>query len=567
LPAPSPPDAERPDGLRARLRTSLRLGRPALNAWTLIRALTFGGVLLPVLALAASLFSPASEYWGYVRDHLLPGYFAQTLILTAGAGAAAFALGVTLAWRLSLNDFWGKKFFETALVLPLAIPPYLAAYAYDGLLGFAGPVQGFFREAFGVRLAGLNHAVPAQLWATWTFTVTLYPYVYILTRAFLRHQSASIMENARLLGGGRWRMFRQVGLPLLWPAATAGTALVCLEVLNDFGVASYYGLGTFTTAIFAAWFGMGDSDTAVKLAVILLALVALILVGREAARDVRRSRIVSTRERPLIPARPSRTAQAGLAAMCAATCAAGFALPLIQMLHWLRLSGAEAFTAEIGRAAVYTLVTAGAATAAVMIAAAAVANAGRLFRSRWSTLLSQGSAMGYALPSAVLAIGVITLFVRVDGLLASLPLGLPPRALSMGGSMLVFAFFIRFFTIGHQAVEAGFGKIGLTCAEASRTMGRGVTATFFLVDLPMIRHAVVGGAALVFIDVLKELPLSLLLRPFNTETLGTAAYHFAKNEVLEQTALPSLCIIAAGAIFMILTRSLADLGKSRVSDH
>ena len=498
-----------------------------------------------------------------MRDHLLRDYFTETLLLTAGAGAGALLLGTALAWFISLYDFRGRKFFEAILVLPLAIPPYIAAYAYEGLLGYTGAPQSFLRNNFGLRLTGLVTDIPAPAWAVWIFTVTLFPYVYILTLAFLRHQSASIFENALLLGGGRPRMFLRVGLPLLWPSATAGAILVCLEVLNDFGVSSYYGLNVFTTAIFAAWFGMGDADTAVRLSLILLALVFAVLLVRKAAHNARRYHIVSSRERRLAPRQVTGLPRAGIIFFCGLVCLAGFAAPVAQLLYWLSLSWRGAFTADLGQALLYTLGLSAGATLTVMAAATGTANANRLFGGGGAAHLAQGAALGYAMPSAVLAIGVITFFIWMDKAAAWLSPIWPTHFLSMSGAMLFFAYGVRFFFVGYQAAEAGLAKTGPIYTEASRTLGRGVTATFFLVDLPLLRPALVGGAALVFIDMLKELPLSLLLRPFNTETLGTTAYHFAKNEVLEETALPSLVIVAAGTAFILFMQ----IWKKRDAGH
>jgi iron(III) transport system permease protein len=560
----SAPDRPGPEGAPA--RHPRRAGQaPAWgwNSWQAIRAFSFLCVLLPFLSLAGGVFSPPSAYWIYVRDHLLPAYFADTLLLAAGTGFFTFILGVALAWVMSMYDFRGRKFFAVLLLLPLAIPPYIAAYAYEGLLGYTGMLQNMLRRSFGFQLAGFTSAVPAQIWAIWVFSLTLFPYVYLLTRAALRNQSAALFENALLLGGGNLRLFLRVGLPLLLPAAGAGVILVCLEVLNDFGVVSYYGLNTFTTAIFAAWFGMGDADTAVKLALILLGLVFFILLVRKAAHNARRYHIVSSKEKPLTPRRVRGLAQAGIILLCGLACLAGFAAPLLQMLYWLHLSWDGAFTPDLGQAVLYTLSVAAAATLAVMIAATGTANAGRLFAGKLALLLSQGATLGYAIPSAVLAVGIISFFVGADNLLSALFPFVPAKLLSMGSIMLIFAYSIRFFTIGYQTVEAGFAKTGMIYTEASRTLGRGVSATFFLVDLPMLRHSLLSGAALVFIDILKELPLGLLLRPFNTETLGTTVYHFANNEVLEETALPSLCIILAGTAFILLMQ----FWEKKKTDH
>ena len=537
--------------MHIRQRFSSLLGIP-VNGWTLIHAGAFLCVLLPLVSLAGNALSPAGEHWPYVSQYMLPTYLAETFSLAAGSSLLAFGLGVALAWCMSMYDFAGKRFFEITLILPLAVPPYIAAYTYDGLTGYTGIIQTFFRNSFDIKLTWLGTGISPLCMAIWVFCITLFPYVYLITRTFLVHQSSSVCENALLLGGSRVRIFTRVGLPLLLPAAGAGTILVCLEVLNDFGVASFYGLNTFTTAIFSSWFGMGDSDTAVKLAVILLAIVLVVLLGRKLLHNARRYHIVSTKEKGIVPRRVSRVGLGAIYSLCGLACLMGFGLPLVQMLLWFGMTWQTAFTPAMGQALAFTLETALPATAIILFFATGAVNAARLFGGRFTALVSQGTTLGYAIPSAVLAISIITFFVWADSVIR-LPFGVAIAGqLSMSSLMLVFAYAVRFFTIGYQPVEAGFAKTGRMYTDASRTLGRGVTATFFLVDLPLIRHALFTGAVLIFIDIIKELPLSLLLRPFNTETLGTTVYQFANNEALEETALPSLCIVLSGALFIVL---------------
>jgi iron(III) transport system permease protein len=468
---------------------------------------------------------------------------------------------------VSRYDFAGTRLFEILLILPLAIPPYIAAYAYDGITGYTGVLQTFARNCLGLNWSGLSIAIPARAWAVWIFSLTLFPYVYLLTRTFLQNQSAALFENALLLGGSGRRAFFRVGLPLIWPSAAAGVILVCLEVLNDFGVVSFYGLNTFTTAIFSAWFGMGESDLALKLAGILLALVLLVLLGRKAAHNARRYHIVSSREKRLMPMPARGARQAGIVVLCAFACGAGFLLPVLQMLYWLSLTWRHAFNPELLRGLTYTLFAAAAATLAVLIAATSTANANRISGGKLSALLAQGTNIGYSIPSAVLAVGVITFFAWSDRLLKTLLPSLPSMFLSMTSIMLIFAYTVRFFSIGYQAIESGFAKNGMIYSEVSRTLGHGLTSTFFRVELPMIRYAVISAASLVFIDIIKELPLSLLLRPFNTETLSTIAYHFANNEALEETALPSLAIMFTGALFILIMRNWEKKRRAHVSGN
>ncbi|MDR1975439.1 MAG: iron ABC transporter permease [Campylobacteraceae bacterium] len=523
------------------------------NGWTLLHTLSCVCVLLPFAALIVGVMTPAGEYWSYIREHMLPTYFFETIALGAGSSIAALVLGVSLAWFVGIYDFWGKRVFEILLILPLAIPPYIAAYAYDGFFGFTGSVQLFFNNLFDIRIHQIFPTLPAMFWAIWIFSITLFPYVYLLTRTFMRHQSGSLFENALLLGGRR-RLFWSVALPLLMPSAVSGAILVCLEVLNDFGVVSYYGLNTFTTAIFLSWFGMGDADTGIKLAFILLVMVLLVLLLRKSLQNVKRYRTVSTRESRFTPQKAVGFARIGIPLFCILVLCFSFLIPLAQMVLWLKMSYKSALNAALWEGIQYTLWVALTATFIIMIAATASVNANRLFGSKRRALASEAATIGYGIPSAVLAIGVTLMFVNIDKLSAHLIPSLSMRELSMGSAMLIFAYGVRFFAIGYQAAHMGFMRISSVYTEASRTLGRTVTQTFFRVDLPLVKQALISGAALVFIDIVKELPLGLILRPFNSETLGTTVYRFANNEVLEQTALPSLCIIGVSAIFIILTQ-------------
>ena len=527
-----------------------------INGFTFIRALCCLCVLLPFIYLFISAFSPAGQHWQYVKEHMLPIYLWETFVLALSCGLCTLVLGVTLAWLISMYDFKGKRFFEAALVLPLAIPPYIAAYTYDGLLNYTGTVQSFMRNVLNVDISNLGVNVPAMIWAVFVFSFTLFPYVYMLARTFLRNQSAALFENAILLGNGRLRMFRKVALPLLMPAASAGMILACLEVLNDFGVVSYYGLNTFTTAIFSAWFGMGDSDTAIRLATILLVLVLMVLLLRKAMQRDQRYRIVSSREKKFTPRSLSGARQGLCFAICLLVACLGFFIPLAQMCYWLYFTWESAWSPALFKALSYTLYISLIATFIIMLCATGTINANRQYGGKRAAILAQINTLGYSIPSAVLAIGVITFFITLDNWLSThLFKGF---SLSMSSVMLIFALSVRFFTIGYQSVETGFAKIGMIYSEASRTLGRGVAQTFFRIDLPLVRHAILSGAVLVFIDILKELPLSLILRPFNSETLGSTVYHYVNNEVLEEIALPSLLIVLVGAIFIILMQYLEN---------
>ena len=387
----------------------LRLRIP--SGWSALHWISVLGVLTPLGALVVSLFGPAGRHWVYVRDHLLRGCLAETVFLTAASCLFAWTLGTVTAWLVSLHDFPGKRFFATALVLPLAIPPYLGAYAYDGLVGYTGLIQTLARNHLDLSLSFFGYWPPAGARAVWVFSLTLFPYVFLMTRAFLVGQGAALLENARLLGGGRLHMLMKVGLPLIIPASSSGAVLVALEVLNDFGVASHYGLSTFSTVIFNAWFGMGDPDTAIKLSMTLMLLVFVVLGLKAMAANLEKYHLASSRERPAVPKKIEGPRKWLPAALCAIVWLFAFAVPVLQLFYWLKLTYEEAFNAALAKAAVYTLATAASGALIVMIAALGSVNAVRLRKGALLKITGQAASLGYAIPSAVLAIGVIVVFV------------------------------------------------------------------------------------------------------------------------------------------------------------
>lgn len=523
-----------------------------LNGWVALHRISLFCVALPFFFLLFNVFSPAGEYWEQVKDYLLQTYFIDTLLLLFFSGLASVFLGVSLAWYTSIYEFRGRKLLEILLFLPLAIPPYIAAYTYDGLLGYTGVVQSFMRNILGMSATSASFSVPAIPFAVFIFTVTLFPYVFLFVKTFLHNQSGSLLENAILLGGSRPRAFFRIILPLLIPAMLAGGTLVSLEVLNDYGVSSYLGLNTFTTAIFSAWFGMGDVDTAIKLAVILLAMVIVFLIIVRAMQHRKKYRIVSSKERQLTHRKTSGLSGGMIISYCILVSLIAFVVPVSQMIVWAVKSWDKAVFIEILGYIGNTIYVGGVATVLIMTFAVGAANANRLFSGRYTVLSAQAATMGYAIPSAVLSMGVVTTFAFMDNGIRAIFYGVSGLPLSMTVCMLIYAYFVRFYSIGYQAVDTAFSKVGPIYTEASRTLGLSVTKTFFKVDIHMIRRAIVSGIGLVFVDIMKELPLTLTLRPFNFNTLGTKVYEYANNEAIHQTAFPSLCIIAVSATVIII---------------
>ncbi len=520
-----------------------------LSGWVALRRMVLIGVALPFFLLLFGLSGSGSAHWDRVREYMLATYIRETAVVAAGSVAAAAVLGVVLAWCVGLHRFPGRKIFESLLLLPLAVPPFIAAYAYDGLLGYTGFVQTTLRNRFGLDVNAYGFSAPPMLYAIFVFSITLYPYIYLLSRAYLHSHSASLLENAALLGGGKARIFFRIVLPLLWPSALAGGTLVCLEVLNDFGVVSHFGIHTFTTAIFAAWFGMGETGAAVRLALMLLAAVLAVLAVVKMAQNRGRYRPASSREKGYSPRKLEGIEAAAAICLCLGASLVCFVIPVAQMIAWAAMAW-EGVNAELLLLAWQSLYTAGLATILIMSLALASGVANHAYPGRLSRLAAQVSGMGYAIPAAVLSIGAVMLFALLDRLS---PLRFqPPLGMTLG--LLVYAYAVRFFSVGFQAVDNGYLKMGRIRSEASRVLGRGVTMTFFLVDLPMLGKAAGVGFVLVFVDIIKELPLALTLRPFNFDTLGTKVHEFANNEAIPETALPSLVIIGISAALVLFMR-------------
>ncbi|MDR1520537.1 MAG: iron ABC transporter permease, partial [Planctomycetota bacterium] len=517
---------------------------------------------IPFVFLLAGLWGGESDHWRQVLSYMLPTYLRETALVVGGSAGLAAAIGVALAWCVGLHDFPGRKAFEVVLLLPLSIPSYIAAYTYDGLLGYTGFFQATLRNRLGIDVNAYGFSAPRLACAIFIFAVTLYPYIYIFALTYLRNHGASMLESATLLGGGRARILFLVVLPLLRPSLVAGGTLVCLEVLNDYGVTSHFGVHTFTTAIFAAWFGMGEAASAVRLALMLLAAVLLLILASKALQKAGRYHLASGKEKGSRPRRLDGLAAAGAFSFCLAVAAVCFLIPVGQMLAWARMSWEAGTVDSLAPPFRQTLFVAGVATAIIMALSAATAVAGHASPGRGSRLAAQAAGMGYAIPAAVLAIGAVMLFAGIDKAVARFAPGFPGAPLGMTICLLLYAYVVRFFSIGYQAIEGGYLKMGRLRSEASRTLGRGPAMTFLLVELPLLGNAMIGGSILVFVDIIKELPLTLILRPFNFNTLGTRVYELAHNEAIPETSLPALAIVVIGAAFVAFMRLWDKRGES-----
>lgn len=497
-------------------------------------------------------------------DTVLGGYALQSAQLALGVGLGVVLLGSALAAAVSLFDFPGRRVFEWALLLPLAMPAYVLAYAWTDALQYSGPLQVALRRGFGWQGA-LWPDVRSAWGAIALFVLCLYPYVYLLARAALAERAAPMLEAARLLGAGARRRLLEVALPLARPAIAAGAALALMETLADYGVGAYFGLNTFSTGIYKAWLVMSDPLAAAQLASVLLAVVALLLLAERRAR--RRMRFSGGRNaaRAGSDARPLRLAGGALAAvwlLCTLPVLLGFVLPVA----WLaRLLWQEATLSEFGlplaRFAGWAWASFRLALLAALVATALALALGfvlRQGRRGWVAIGARVLSLGYAVPGTVIAVGIL---LPVGWLQQRWP-DAPVAAVVTGTLLgLVYACLVRFSAVALQSVEAGYARLPASLDESARLLGGSGPRIFAELHLPLLRRSALAAALLVFVDVMKELPATLVLRPFGSDTLAVVAYNFARDERLGEAALPSLAIVAVGLIpVVMLARALERRG-------
>lgn len=507
---------------------------------------------VPMLVVAVGAFAPAGEAWSHVATTLLPEYVLHTALLALGAGSLALVLGLGSAWLVSMCDFPLRGFFRWALVMPLAVPAYMAAYTYAGMLDVTGPVQRIVRSVTGAGADTFMYWDIMRLEVVaLIFGLVLYPYVYLLTRALFEYRSGRMLEAARLLGRGPWSIFLRVGVPLARPAIVAGLALVLMEVLNDYGAVTYFGVTTFTTGIFRAWFSMGDLDSAIRLSAILMAVV-LMLLGLERWQRGAARYEESGGGRPVSRYRLRGWSVVAAVAFCAFPLLLGFVLPVLQLGLWALSTAPQVADTSFFRLALNSfLLAAGAATLCVVVAVV-LAYAGRLDRTPLAASAAKIALLGYSIPGAVIAVGVLVTVLAADRLLT----GGTALVLTGGIAALVFAYVVRFMAVGYLSVESGFERIGRNLQAASRTLGASPIRTLGRIELPLLKRALLAAATLVFIDVLKELPLTLILRPFNFDTLATRAFQLASDEQVAQSAPAALLVIGTAAVVVaVLNRA------------
>ncbi len=548
------------------IRAFRRSGTPG---WTFAAILAAAIVVAPIVALVAIASRGSGDLWPQLVAYVLPSAAANTTILLIGVGVLTGVIGVGTAWIVATAAFPGRRFFDWALLLPLAMPTYILAYAYLDILHPLGPIQSALRDLFGLSDPRALRLPEIRSMGGIIFLLgfVLYPYVYLAARASFLMQGANALEAARMLGAGRFEIFFRVALPLARPAIVVGVTLALLEALNDIGATEFLGVRTLTIEIYSTWLNRSSLPGAAQISLFMLALVtALFLIERWARRN---QRFAASGKRTQAPAPTELRGMKALGAFAACTLplVIGFLVPFAYLADQAirKIISGEA-SAALFRETANTLLFAGAATMVTLSVGLVVAFALRSDRSGFASPASRVASIGYAIPGTVLAVGLLWPLALFDNSVDAAFrqwFGISTGLLISGsGAALVLAYAIRFLAMSINGIEAGYAKISPNVDHAARSLGESAFGTLRKIHLPMLRAALGTAAILVFVDCMKELPATLLLRPFGVETLATHIYAEAVRGTYEDGAVAAILIVLAGVVPVVL---LARVSRKAVT--
>ncbi len=514
-------------------------------------------IATPILTIIFHIFQGPGETMQHLARTVLSDYIFNTLFLMAGVGILSLIIGLSTAWLITTCNFPGRSYFEWALILPLAVPTYIIAFTYAGIFDYAGPFQNLF-SLFGLTAPRINIM---SLWGVvFIMSFVLYPYVYVIARASFTNQSKTILESSRILGAGAFRSFFSVALPVIRPAVVGGVSLVLMEVLNDYGAVKYYGISTFTTGIFRAWLSLGDFNAAIYLSTILMLFVLVLIIIERVQRGKARFDEGGTINRPIRRYKLSKVQKTSCFIVCSIPLIFGFLVPLMQLLTWSYQTAHKIINVQFFELVVNSFTVALTAALFCVLVAIVLIYAVKLNQKILIRGLAKISILGYSIPGAVIAVGVMIPLLFIDKSLIStlerITGGTFGLILSGTTFALIFAYVVRFLAVGYNPIDSGFKKVCNNLDEASRSLGISPLKTLLKIDLPLIKSTIFSGALLVFVDVLKELPLTLILRPFNFDTLATKAFELAGDEMVAESANPAIIIIATGILPIIFLSSL-----------
>lgn len=531
----------RPAGLRRRFR-----GSPG---WLLLGTLVAGAVLAPLLAVLSALLTGGGEHWSHIAETVLGRYVVNTLIVSVGVVFLSSLIGVGAAWYQTLYEYPLRRLFDVLLVLPLAIPAYVNAFTYSGIFGYTGVAQRLFRELLGMEPGTYPVvSVHSALGLIVVLSFVVYPYTYLTVRAALGQQSMATIEAARTLTPSGSRIFFAVGLPLLRPAIAAGASLVLMETLNEYGAAVYYGVETLSVGVFRTWFAYYDLQSTRFLSSLFLLLVLALLMADRMLRG-RKRRVGAGTLRPIARRPLARRARLWVYLVVGLPVLIGFAVPVTQLFHWATLSLGRADWELVLRSTLNTGLVAvlGAAICifvGIIVAYAPRVSGGRLFRHA-----TELASLGYAVPGAVVAIGIMSLLS-----------GIGAAALGSLGALL-FAYTVRYLAVAQRPLSEGFSQLSGALDEAGRSLGHGPTRTLAAINLPVMSGTLATAAVFVFVDIIKELPLTTILRPFNFPTLAVETFRLAGDERLAESSVTALILIAVGTLPVLAHRTLSGVRR------
>jgi len=544
-----------------------RMWRPSIVVTALILS-------LPILTIAFSVFEPPGENWQHLKDTVLPEYLGNSMLLTFGVGSVTLLIGVSTAWLTAMCRFPGKNLFVWLLLLPMAMPAYIVAYTYTGMLDFAGPVQTIIRDWTGWRYQDYYFPqIRSMAGAITMLSLVLYPYVYLLGRSTFLEQSAGVMEVSRTLDCGPWTVFYRVALPLARPAVVAGLSLALMETLADYGTVAYFGLGVFTTGIFRTWFGLGDYTSAAKLASLLLLFVFVLIIMERVSRNKAQYHNSSGKLTHFSEYRLQGLKAWGAFATCAIPVFLGFFLPASQLSLWALETWSEMvddrFFELIRNSFLLGLVA-----ALISVVLALFLGYGKRILPGKTTIASiRTASIGYAIPGTVIAVGVIIPFAWIDGRIDDFmqsSFGISSGLIFSGTIVAVmFAYVVRFLAISLQTVESGLDKIKPSMDDAARSLGYRPRETLFKIHIPLMKSSTLTALMIVFVDVMKELPATLILRPFDFNTLAVRAFELASDERLADSSTAALTIVIVGLLPVIflsktISQSRFDQGNTEI---
>ena len=546
---------------------TIRIWRPSIIGIALI-------ISIPILTIALSVFETPGENWQHLKDTVLPEYIGNSMLLACGVGIGTLLIGVATAWLTAMCQFPGKNLFIWLLLLPMAMPAYIVAYTYTGMFDFAGPVQTMIRDWTGWSYRDYYFPQIRSMGGAITMlSLVLYPYVYLLGRSTFLEQSVGVMEVSRTLDCGPWTVFYKVALPLARPAIVAGLSLALMETLADYGTVSFFGLGVFTTGIFRTWYGLGDYNSAAKMASLLLFFVFLLIMMERISRKKAKYHNISGKLTSFSEYNLHGFKALGAFAVCSIPVFLGFFLPATQLLLWAFETWSDMVNdsfLELVRNSFFL----GLGAALISVILALFLGYGMRIMPGKTTIISiRTASIGYAIPGTVIAVGVIIPFawldLRFDAFMKS-SLGISSGLIFSGTLIAVmFAYVVRFLAISLQSVESGLDKIKPSMEEAARSLGCRARDTLFKIHIPLLKSSTLTALMIVFVDVMKELPATLILRPFDFNTLAVRAFELASDERLADSSTAALTIVFVGLLPVIylsktISHSRLDQGNTKI---